>query len=171
MRRSHLERATIHGNYKDSDKHMSNLIKCCFFCSFNVLFDKLSSGQMSLFPDYLPTSRIIVLPNQGNHVHIPDQPSKPAFGTAEDGALLAKPTQPDLEHGCIGRLRQCANMEPKIVKYARAVLERKAAGSVADADASSDELDRRMQRMEQTIDIICRNVELIAAKLEVSLKE
>lgn len=34
-----------------------------------------------------------------------------------------------------------------------------------------DEMDQRMRRMEETIDLICRNVERIAAKLDVSLRE
>lgn len=142
---------------------------------------------MCLFPDYLTANTIVVLPNQDNLVHIPAGPSPDAknssFGHTEDGALLAKATRTDVEHGCLSRLRQCASMEPKIVKYARAMLEQRASDDEAEVlttscrcsggggDGRDDDMDRRMRHMEETIDRICRNVERIAAKLDVSLRE
>lgn len=133
---------------------------------------------MCLFPDYLPAHSIAVLPNQNNQVHITPGPAMrepPAIGQTEDGSLLTKPSTQDIEHGCFARLRQFSRMEPKIVKYARAMLEQRASDEEDDtgvgAGRREDEMDRRMRHMEETIDLICRNVERIAAKLDVSLQD
>lgn len=136
---------------------------------------------MCLFPYYLPANRIAVLPNQNNLVHItPGPPTKDQllYGHDENGTLLTKPTIQDVEHGCFSRLRQCSRMEPKIVKYARAMLEQRSSEEEVDqakidgvSGRREDEMDRRMRHMEETIDLICRNVERIAAKLDVNLRE
>lgn len=114
--------------------------------------------MISLFPEFLPASIIAILPNLNNQVLIPIEPlagDKLGANDMEKGKSLdrnkTRTLQCEIGGFCCCTGNHCTRMEPKIMKYARAVLEQKLA--VNDA-IDMEEINERLRKMEAKLDQI-----------------
>lgn len=121
------------------------------------------SRRINLFPDYLPRATIRVLPADKNRVRIPIGPLDSA-----DYADLQIFAGQWAKLACCFGLARCTGMEPKIVKGARTLIERRQrdrdeAAAAADRDAVAD---RRLGRLEALIGSIEERLDRVLLALD-----
>lgn len=127
---------------------------------------------MCLFPEFLPLNIITVQPNKSNQVLIPTrcedaERKKRLSYDIEGGKVAPTITVRDLECeirmlGCCVR-NQCSRMETKIMKYAKAVLEKNEYGREDEIDLQS--INDRIVKIENNINNIFTKIDLVLTKL------
>lgn len=136
---------------------------------------------MCLFPEYLPRNMIWVQPNQRNRVLIPvlndEKKEQPNYDVEVGGGDVrngnAKTTGRnkcrDLECEirtlgcCVGN--RCSRMESKIVKYAKAVLDRKDSWASENDGIDLQAINARIIKIEHNIDAIFTKIDTVLSKL------
>lgn len=133
---------------------------------------------MSLFPSFLPLNTLKVYPNENNELKIPmpqnlDKKSTEIELEAESNFVSSSDDKrtfyQDIEYasntrGCSGGY--CTKMEPKIVKYAGQVLEKKKFN--LEKIEEKKKVDERIGKIEKSIEQILEKINFIAEKLSES---
>lgn len=139
---------------------------------------KWSSNFMSLFPSFLPLNTLKVYPNENNALKIPmpqilnknpienEMEVESTFVSSSDEK---RTFYQDIEYasksrGCIGG--HCGRMEPKIVKYARQVLEKKKFN--LERIEEKERVNERIEKIEKSVEQILEKINFIAEKLSES---
>lgn len=135
---------------------------CSGFILQNPFFNRICKGRISLFPDFLPSSQIRLLPNDRNKILIPSRKDmvvelfKNARSHSEESLVIAS----DLERadhspttlGCCLFMERCTRLDGGIAKQAHAVLARKQSETEAENEKRS--YNRRIARLEEKLDLI-----------------
>lgn len=128
---------------------------------------------MCLFPEFLPHNIITVQPNKSNQVLIPtrcedaERKKNRQSYDIEGGKVAPTTTVRDLECEirmlgcCMGN--HCSRMESKIMKYAKAVLEKNEYGREDEIDLHS--INDRIVKIENNINNIFAKIDLVLTKL------
>lgn len=128
---------------------------------------------MCLFPEFLPLNIIKVQPNKNNQVLIPirceDEELTKNRQTVDIERLLIGSTAPVRNLDCNIKMlgcclaNHCSRMENKIMKYAKAVVEKNEYGREDEIDLHS--INKRMAKIEKNINNIFVKIDLVLTKL------
>lgn len=121
--------------------------------------------MMNVFPEFLPLNMLTVLPNSNNQVVIPltggDDVHQKHLQTLEDGNYRQLEGTVRALNCCIGI--RCSNMEMKIVKYAKHVLDIKDRNLKEHKEREI--MQQRIINIEHLINQMGSKVELVAERL------